>query len=81
MLDIERIRCPGWLSLNQAAEILGVSRQAVGQIAMRNGWRRGVLDHLVMVREIDVEMEVRTRLIALELRTRQLSGPRRRAPA
>ena len=61
MVDPERLLYPGWLTLNQAADRLGVTRQAVGQIAMRNQWKRGILDHLVMVREIDVELEARAR--------------------
>ncbi len=62
---------PDWISLNEAAARLAITRQAVGQAALRLNWGRARLGNMTFVSRSAVEQYARTR---------QLSGPRVQAP-
>ena len=65
MEDVARIPLPDWLTLDEAADELGITRQAVSQAALKFGWTRGRIGQkMLLVSRIDVE-----------------NHPRRRAPA
>ncbi len=47
--SLEPLDFPGWITLRQAADLLGIERQSVGQLAMRRGWQRRLLMGTVIV--------------------------------
>ena len=55
MEDVQRIPVPGWMTMDEAAQRLGITRQAARQVALRLGWERGRIGDLLLVSRPDVE--------------------------
>ena len=68
-------QCPEiapWITLDKASKMLGMTRQGVGGLAMRLGWGRACIGHVVLISRSAVEQY---------RRSRQLSGPRKPRPS
>ena len=66
---LETIVLSEWVTLREAATLLGISRQGVGQLALRRGWLRVRLDATVLLSRGTVERYARER--------KRPRGPRR----
>lgn len=68
METLQTVPVPGWMTFDDAARRLGISRQAARQAAIRQGWERGRIGDLVLVSRAAVDQY---------RHARQLSGPRK----
>ena len=68
---LEELILPDWMTVDEAAATLGVSRQAVMQAAVRARFSRCRIADILLLSRPDVEQY---------RRTRQFSGPRRKQP-
>ena len=67
MSAVRELILDNWMTLDEASDYLRITRQATGQVAVRLGWTRCRIAHVILVSRSEVEQY---------RRTRQRSGPR-----
>lgn len=68
----QELELPDWITLDKASKMLDMTRQGVGGLALRLGWGRACIGHVVLISRSAVEQY---------RRSRQLSGPRKPRPS